>query len=342
LRRPEQARRFVGTYLTAARGRSTLVLVHRKPLLDQWRTQLAMFLGVEAKAIGQIGGGKRRVTGWVDVAMIQSLVRNGTVDELTTDYGHVIVDECHHLPAVSFERVLAEVRARFVVGLTATPYRRDGQQPIVHMQCGPVRYMVDPCSDAVRRPFAHHLICRQTDFEAEAVDAEAGIQGLYAALAGDEARNELILNDIIAAVDEGRCPIVLTERRDHLEYLANHLRGFARHVVVLQGGIRARERRAALDRLAVIPDHEERLVLATGRYVGEGLDDARLDTLFLALPIAWKGTVVQYAGRLSRLHPQKTEVRIYDYVDHRVPMLARMFEKRLRGYRVLGYGGTEG
>jgi superfamily II DNA or RNA helicase len=335
---PGTGKTVVGTYLTAARGRSTLVLVHRKPLLDQWRTQLAMFLGVEAKEIGQIGGGKRRTTGWVDVAMLQSLVRDGEVDEVTAGYGHVIVDECHHLPAVSFERVLAEVRARFVVGLTATPYRRDGQQPIVHMQCGPVRYMVDPRSDAVRRPFAHHLICRQTDFEAEAVDAEAGIQGLYAALAGDKARNELILNDIIAAVDEGRSPIVLTERRDHLEHLANHLRGFARHVVVLQGGIRARERRATLDRLAVIPDHEERLVLATGRYVGEGLDDARLDTLFLALPIAWKGTVVQYAGRLSRLHPQKTEVRIYDYVDHRVPMLARMFEKRLRGYRVLGYG----
>jgi superfamily II DNA or RNA helicase len=221
--------------------------------------------------IGQIGGGKRRTTGWVDVAMLQSLVRDDEVDEMTAGYGHVIVDECHHLPAVSFERVLAEVRARFVVGLTATPYRRDGQQPIVHMQCGPVRYMVDPRSDAVRRPFAHHLICRQTDCEAEAVDAEAGIQGLYAALAGDETRNELILNDIIAAVDEGRSPIVLTERRDHLEYLANRLRGFARHVVVLKGGIRAGQRREALDRLALIPDHEERLVLATGRYVGEGL-----------------------------------------------------------------------
>jgi len=307
---PGTGKTVVGTYLTAVRGRSTLILVHRKPLLDQWRAQLALFLGVDAKAIGQVGSGKRCATGWVDVAMIQSLLRDGKMDEIVTHYGHVIVDECHHLPAVSFERVLTEVRARFVLGLTATPYRRDGHQPIIHMQCGPVRCVVDPRSDGVRRPFVHRLISRQTGFRMDAFDPDAGIQGLYAALASDEGRNELILNDIIAAVDEGRSPIVLTERRDHLEYLATRLRGFTRHVVVLQGGMRARERGAALDQLAAIPDGEERLVLATGRYVGEGLDDARLDTLFLALPIAWKGTLVQYAGRLTRLHPQKTQVRI--------------------------------
>ena len=281
---PGAGKTVVGTYLTAARGRSTLVLVHRKPLLDQWRAQLTMFLGVEAKAIGQIGSGKRRSTGWVDVAMIQSLVRDDEVDEMIGNYGHVIVDECHHLPAVSFERVLAAARARFVVGLTATPYRRDGHQPIIHMQCGPVRHVVDPRSDAARPPFAHRLISRQTAFPADDIDADASIQTLYAALAGDEARNELILNDIIAAVDEGRSPIVLTERRDHLEYLATRLRGFARHLVVLQGGVRAKERRAALDRLTAIPDDEERLVLATGRYVGEGLDDARLDRCSWSCP----------------------------------------------------------
>jgi len=335
---PGTGKTVVGTYLTAVRGRSTLILVHRKPLLDQWRAQLALFLGVDAKAIGQVGSGKRCATGWVDVAMIQSLLRDGEVDEIVTHYGHVIIDECHHLPAVSFERVLTEVRARFVLGLTATPYRRDGHQPIIHMQCGPVRYVVDPRSDGVRRPFVHRLISRQTGFRMDAFDPDAGIQKLYAALASDEGRNELILNDIIAAVDEGRSPIVLTERRDHLEYLATRLRGFTRHVVVLQGGVRAKERRAALDQLAAIPDGEARLVLATGRYVGEGLDDARLDTLFLALPIAWKGTLVQYAGRLTRLHPQKTQVRIYDYVDAQVPMCARMYEKRQRGYRALGYG----
>lgn len=239
-------------------------------------------------------------------------------------------------PAVSFERVLAAVQARFVVGLTATPYRRDGHQPIIHMQCGPVRHVVDPRSAARRPSFAHHLICRETGFRGDTVDTEP-VSRVYMLHSQGTTRNELILNDIIAAVDERRSPIVLTERRDHLEYLASRLRGFARHVVVLQGGLRARERRAALDRLATIPDDEERLVLATGRYVGEGLDDARLDTLFMALPIAWKGTLVQYAGRLSRLHAQKSKVQIYDYLDRQVPICARMFEKRLRGYRALGY-----
>jgi superfamily II DNA or RNA helicase len=333
---PGSGKTVVGAHLVAARGRSTLVLVHRKPLLDQWVTQLALFLGIEARAIGQIGAGKRWRTGWIDVAMIQSLVRHDRIDDAVGEYGHVIVDECHHLPAVSFERVLAEVKACFVLGLTATPYRRDGHQPIIHMQCGPVRHLVDPRALAAGRPFDHRVICRDTTFHGE-LDPRVGIQGLYASLAEDPARNELILDDIISAVDAGRSPIVLTERKDHLEYLASRLRAFARHVIVLHGGGRAKARRETFEHLAAIPEGEERLVLATGRYVGEGFDDARLDTLFLAMPIAWRGTVVQYAGRLHRLHPGKQEVRIYDYVDREIPVLAKMFEKRLRGYRALGY-----
>ena len=257
-------------------------------------TQLALFLGVEPKTIGRIGGGRRRPTGWIDVATIQSLVGDGEVDDAVASYGHVIVDECHHLPAVSFERVLTEVRASYVTGLTATPYRRDGHQPIIHMQCGPVRHLVDPRAQAAQRPFGHRLVCRETAVPAALADEAAGIQGLYARLAADDARNEMLLDDIIAAVDAGRSPLVLTERKDHLEFLADKLRPFARHVVVLRGGRTASQRRKALEQLAAIPDDHERLVLATGRYVGEGFDDARLDTLFLALPIAWKGTLVHW------------------------------------------------
>src|SRR5262249_8025364 len=133
---PGIGKMVVGAYLTAVRGRSTLIMVHRKPLLDQWRAQLALFLGVDAKAIGPAGAGKRGATGWGKVTIIQRLTRDGEVDETVPNSGHVMVDECHPLPAVSFERVLTEVRARFVLGLTATPYRRDGHQPIIHMQCG--------------------------------------------------------------------------------------------------------------------------------------------------------------------------------------------------------------
>ena len=339
---PGVGKTVVGTYLVAARGRSTLVLVHRQPLLDQWVAQLAMFLGLDPKAIGQIGAGKRRPTGRLDVAMLQSLVREGRVDDVVAGYGHVIVDECHHVPAVSFERILSEVKARYLIGLTATPRRRDGLHPILEMQLGPVRFAVDAKSQAARRPFDHRLVVRETAFTVGTLDPAQGIQALYGALAGDERRNRLILDDVVQAIQEGRSPILLTERKDHLEHLATRLRPFVRHLVVLQGGMTPSERREVMAQLASIPGDESRLVLATGRYIGEGFDDARLDTLFLTMPVSWKGTLVQYAGRLHRLHPGKTEVRIYDYVDREVPLFQRMFEKRLRGYRAIGYARDDG
>ncbi|MFI5395674.1 MAG: TOTE conflict system archaeo-eukaryotic primase domain-containing protein [Candidatus Binatia bacterium] len=333
---PGVGKTVVGTYLVAQRARSTLVLVHRQPLLDQWVAQLSMFLGIDAKAVGQIGGGKRKPNGRLDVAMLQSLVRGDTVDDIVATYGHVIVDECHHVPAVSFERILSNVKAKYVTGLTATPRRRDGHHPIIEMQMGPVRFAIDPKKQAMRRPFEHRLIVRETQFRF-ASERQACIQDLYRAMVADEPRNRLIVDDVLNALGEGRSPILLTERRDHLEYFAAQLRPATRNLVVLQGGMGAKKRREVAAQFAAIPPDQERLVLATGRYIGEGFDDARLDTLFLASPVSWKGTLVQYAGRLHRLHPGKQEVRIFDYVDREVPMLARMFARRLRGYRAIGY-----
>jgi superfamily II DNA or RNA helicase len=338
---PGVGKTVVGTYLVAARACSTLVLVHRRPLLDQWLAQLALFLGLDQKTVGQIAGGKRVPTGRVDVAMIQSLVRRDSVTDLVASYGQVIVDECHHLPAVQFERVLREVKARHVVGLTATPQRRDGHHPITEMQLGPVRFKVNARSEAAARPFEHKLLVRETAFRTTEHDGKTVIQDLYAKLARDEARNAMILDDVVRALEEGRSPILLTERKDHLEYFASRLARVARNLLVLQGGMGAKATRAVREELEAIPPHEERLLLATGRYIGEGFDDARLDTLFLASPVSWKGTLVQYTGRLHRLHPAKREVRIYDYVDRQVPMLLRMFEKRLRGYRAIGYARGE-
>src|SRR6266540_4179457 len=219
---PGVGKTVVGTYLVAERRCSTLILVHRQPLLDQWLVQLSLFLGIDSKEIGQIGAGKRSANGRLDVAMIQSLVRSGKVADLVASYGQVIVDECHHVPAVSFERVLAEVKARYVVGLTATPQRRDGHHPIIEMQLGPVRFAVDPRSEAARRPFGHRLVVRKTDFKTLGEETPS-IQGLYAALAADERRNRLILNDVVQALEQGRSPILLTERKDHLEYFATRL-----------------------------------------------------------------------------------------------------------------------
>lgn len=209
------------------------------------------------------------------------------------------------------------------------------------MQLGPVRFTSDPKAGAGARPFAQQLIVRYTSFALRGGQREPTIQELYTLLARDEQRNEMLLDDVIGALEEGRSPILLTERRDHLEYLASRLEKFARHVVVLRGGMRERERQVLMERIEAIPDEEERVVLATGRYIGEGFDDARLDTLFLALAISWKGTLIHYAGRLHRPHPENREVRIFDYVDRGVPMLARMFEKRLRGYRSIGYEQTD-
>lgn len=337
---PGVGKTVVGTYLVAARGCSTLILVHRKPLLDQWLAQLSLFLGLEPKQVGQIGAGKKTGNGRLDVAMIQSLVRKEGVQDIVAHYGQVIVDECHHLSAVSYERVIAEAKARYVVGLTATPQRRDGRHPITAMQLGPVRFHVEPKSQAAQRPFAHTLITRETGFKTSS-EAPPSIQDLYALLAIDAKRNQLILDDVVQALEQGRSPILLTERKDHLEYFSAQLKKIVRHVVVLQGGMSASVRHGVKAQLAAISDTEERLILATGRYIGEGFDDARLDTLFLALPVSWKGTLIQYAGRLHRLHPAKQEVRIFDYVDGEVPMLLRMFEKRLRGYRGIGYARGE-
>ncbi|MFC1966230.1 DEAD/DEAH box helicase family protein [Chloroflexota bacterium] len=327
----------VGISIIASRGVNTLILVNRRPLMDQWRNQLSSFLKIDPAKIGQIGGGKNKRTGLLDVAMLQSLFQNKQVSDLVAEYRQVVVDECHHLPAFTFEQVLRQAKARYVLGLTATPYRRDGHQPIILMQCGPVHYEIRQNELKSQAALHHVLICRNTSFTPPPSENELSIQEIYSALMADEARNKLILDDILKSVEEGRSPILLTERREHLEYFSSQLTKVVKNVIVLRGGMGIKQRRAIAEQLASISESEKRVLLATGRYIGEGFDDARLDILFLALPVSWKGTLVQYAGRLHRLHAGKTDVRIYDYVDRNVPMLGKMFQKRLRGYRTMGY-----
>lgn len=334
---PGSGKTVVGAWLAAARNCSTLILVHRKPLLDQWVAQLSRFLDLPPKEIGTIGSGKNKANGILDVAMMQSLIRKDEVADLVANYGQIIVDECHHLPAFSFERVLAEVKAKYVVGLTATPYRRDGHQPIIHLQCGPTRFSLNRKQQATDEDFTRRLILRETGFNLSDTDSKITIQEIYARLTADRQRNHLILCDIRQALAEGRSPILLTERKDHLACLAGELRDTVQHLVVLHGGMGVKQRRKVMEHLASIPDDEERLILATGRYIGEGFDDARLDTLFLALPFSWKGMLVQYAGRLHRLHPDKVEVQVFDYVDSSVSMLAKMHDKRMKGFKAMGY-----
>lgn len=327
----------VAAWMIAARKVNTLVLVHRRQLLDQWRERLSVFLNLPVKSIGQIGGGRKKPTGLIDVAVIQSLSRKHVVDDLVAGYGQIIVDECHHLSAFSFEQVLRQVKAKYVLGLTATPMRKDGHHPIILMQCGPIRYRVNARDQAASRPFEHVVIPRFTNFRMPAQAQKPEIHEIYAALTHDKARNDMILKDLLEAIKRGRSPLVLTERTEHLKLLASRLENSVKNIIVLQGGMGVKQRKAVMNRLFTIPENEERVLIATGRYIGEGFDDARLDTLFLALPISWRGTVQQYVGRLHRLHDQKKEVVVYDYVDGCVPMLAAMFDKRQRGYESVGY-----
>jgi superfamily II DNA or RNA helicase len=331
----------LAAYIIAKRKQNTLILVHRKQLLEQWVARLQTFLDLEHINIGQIGGGKRKPTGQIDIALIQSLVRKGEVDDCVADYGQLIVDECHHLSAVSFEAVARQCKAKYVLGLTATPIRKDGQQPIIFMQCGPIRHHVDAKKQAKERPFNHFVVPRYTEFRLPLSLTEQyerpPIQTVYAELAKNSARNEMIVSDVVSALKDGRSPVILTERKEHVAFFADCLSGFSKHIIILQGGMGKKAHKQMLKELESIGDHEERILIATGRYIGEGFDDARLDTLFLAMPISWKGTLAQYAGRLHRIHHNKTKVQVYDYIDHQVPVLQRMSEKRMSGYRSLGY-----
>jgi len=323
--------------MIARRGVNTLVLVHRTELLKQWQERLQSFLGIGKGMIGTIGGGKAKPTGKIDIAVIQSLSRHGEVNPLVENYGHVIIDECHHVGAVSFDAVLKRVKAKCVLGLTATPICRDGQQPIVFMQCGPTRYTATQPSSA-----PHDLEVVAHTFGASIdLPQEAGIQDVFRHLIHDHARTTSVADAVQDAFDQGRKVLVLTERTEHLDALAAVLLGKVPTPFILHGRMPKKHRAKVIQELDELPPDAARILLATGKLVGEGFDHPPLDTLVLAMPISWKGTLQQYAGRLHREHATKTDVRVIDFVDTGHPALLRMWDKRQRGYRAMGYQMAE-
>lgn len=317
----------------AARGVPTLVLVHRKQLIDQWRLELQRCLGLSSKQIGQLGGGRRRRSRVVDLVMIQSL-QSDAAGDVFADYGQVVIDECHHVPAVSFDGVIRKAAARFVLGLTATPYRRDGLGELITMRCGPIRHRFQ--ADAEVEPLERELLIRETALDPKLGD-DAPIQEVYRALVEDEERNRRICDDVQEAVAEGRNCIVLTEWREHLDRLATILETSGVRAIALHGGVKKKERVARVADLNAASREEPVLVLATGALVGEGFDLPRLDTLVLTFPISFRGKVIQYAGRILRSHPAKTTVTVYDYHDGLVPVLARMQSRRQRTLEGIGF-----
>ena len=330
---------------------NTLILVHSKALLTQWHERLTEFLDIDFKEpeeskkrgrkkvfspIGCLDSAGNSLHGIIDIALIQSCLDENGVKPFVQDYGMVIVDECHHVSSITFENVLKNIKAHTVYGLTATPIRKDGQQPIIFMQCGPIRFSADAKSQITKQSFDRYLIPRFTSYRSITED-KLTITAMYQSLSEDTVRNDLIVKDICKVVDSGRTPIILTNRTSHVTLLAEELRNTIPNVITLTGSGTTKDKRDALLRLQAISPSEPLVIVATGKYVGEGFDYPRLDTLFLALPISWKGLLAQYAGRLHRENEGKKDVRIYDYIDIHEPVCDSMYRKRLKGYASIGY-----
>ena len=330
---------------------NTLILVHSKALLKQWHDRLTEFLNIDYpkheeknkrgrrkvfSPIGCFDSSGNTLHGIIDIALIQSCLDEDGVKPFVQDYGMVIVDECHHVSSITFEQVLMSIKAHTIYGLTATPIRKDGHQPIIFMQCGPIRFSTDVKSQMAKQSFDRFLIPRFTSYNSILED-RLSIATLYKYLSEDEIRNNLIVEDICKAVNTRRTPIILTNRTVHVSVLAEKLKATIKNVILLTGIGTTKEKREAMQRLQTIPDSEQLVIVATGKYVGEGFDYPRLDTLFLALPISWKGLLAQYAGRLHREYEGKKDVRIYDYIDIHEPICDSMYRKRLKGYAAIGY-----
>lgn len=339
----------IGAKLIADKKCSTLILVHTKELAAQWKERLEQFLVIDevvekrrknSSIIGQLGGGKNTINGIIDIAIMQSMFESDkSIKKMINQYGLVLVDECHHISATNFSRILSATDAKYVYGLTATPIRKDGHHPIIFMHLGPIRYKVDAKQEAKKRDFEHFIVPRFTSTRMPMYKNQEDwhITEIYQHICESNYRNELIVSDVIHAIDVGRNPLILTERTTHIEQLVNLMSNKDFKVIILSGTLKTSERKESLRKIRALEDNDRFVIIATGKLIGEGFDEARLDTLFMAMPIAWKGTIAQYAGRLHRNFEGKEEVLIYDYVDIHIPVLERMYHKRLTAYRSVGY-----
>ncbi len=349
----------VGARLISIKKVNTLVLVHRQQLLSQWKEKLSEFLLIhevlpetpqkrgrkkKQNLIGQLGAGKNQLNSIVDVAIMQSLHMDGNLKDCIKNYGMIIVDECHHVPAFSFEQIIKNTTAKYVYGLTATPSRPDGHHPIIFFHLGPVRFTVDSKEQAEKRPFDHYLVPRFTSFKIGSNEnqKDLSIQEVYSALIEDEIRNQLIIDDVLECYKKGRNSLVLTGRVAHVKLLSEILKKRIPDIIRLTGGMGIKKTTEALRKISSTPVNKPFVLVATGSFIGEGFDEPRLDTLFLTMPVAWKGTLQQYAGRLHRLFKTKRDVQIYDYVDIHIKMLEKMYGKRLKAYASIGYKTKEG
>ena len=331
----------VASSLIAERKTNTLIIVQSHALLEQWKKAIKQFLDCIP---GTIASGKDKTTGIVDIAIVNSLIKKGSdeVKPRSYKYGMLIVDECHHVSAFSTENLVASFKAKYVYGLTATPIRRDGHQKIIFYQCGSVLYSTTTKQMNTAQDFAHYFIPRFSSFHyvpelTESDSKNPSINQYYEKLISNYVRNELIIEDVKNAVKAGRTPLILSERIEHLNLLYERLADSAQNVIFITGRGTQKQKNEILEKLRAVPSDKSLIILATGKYAGEGFDYPRIDSLMLAMPFSWKGTLAQYCGRLHRNFAGKNEVQIFDYVDYRIPVFDRMYQNRLKGYKHLGY-----
>ncbi len=342
----------VGAFLIASRRINTLVLVRNTEILKNWQEDLKRFLNIDEdlpeyktptgrtkrrkELIGQLHSSVNTLTGIVDVAMITSLGKAGSISPVVKNYGMVIIDECHHSAAETDESVLMEVNAKYVYGLTATPKRDDGQVKSVFFQIGPIRHKYTAKDRALKQGI-NHFVCPRFTRLVDLNEDKHSISEIYKIVTTNEIRNALIINDTIECVKDGRTPIIMTKFINHAENLYRSLQDKADHVFFLRGGRTSKERDIIRKAMLDVPKDESIIVVAIGNYIGEGFNYPRLDTLMLAVPISFENNVEQYAGRINRDYEGKKDVIIFDYIDQHIGKLDRMYHKRLRTYRQIGY-----
>lgn len=343
----------IGAYLIARRKVNTLVLVNSTEIMNNWVQDLDRFLTIQEElptyttpkgrikrrdsVIGTFSSQKKAATGIIDIAMIGSLGKEDNINPMVRDYGMVIVDECHHAAATTFENVLRASAAKYVYGMSATVKRGDKQERRLFMQLGPIRYRYTTKERAQKQGIGHFIYPRFTRLADLSPSDDRMMHELNQLIIQSEIRTHQIVADAVDCIRKGRTPVVMTKSRIHAEMLYSQLKKSADHVFLLLGGKSQKARAELREQMAIVPRSDSLLVVATGQYIGEGFNYPRLDTMLLAMPISFEGNVEQYAGRLNRDYEGKKDVIIYDYIDQYVPMLERMYHRRLRTYKKIGF-----
>ena len=337
---PGSGKTVIACSIIAKRKMSTLIVVHRSPLLEQWKERISEFLSIDREEIGIIKGKKKKSLGKVDIAMLQSLTKRIELESFFSQYSQIIIDECHHIAAISFESVVKKCPTRFVLGLTATPFRKDGHQAIIYMQCGPIRHEMQNRQSMLLKK---KVIVRETNFRMpEDAGQQPPIHQVWAHLIIDQERIKLICCDVLKELEKGSISLIISERKDHLQTLAKYLSILIGskdyRIFILDGDMGEKTRISVLNEIYSILDKGKKLCLfTTGSLFGEGFDLPALDTLFLVMPVSFKGKIIQYAGRIHRTYEGKKEVKIYDYVDQWSGLTLSMYRKRVSAYRKMGY-----